>query len=104
MVEPNQSRGSGGGSAIQGGVNYQNRVAAWVCAHILAEKPAAPIGPHTVAGYARFETSQPVDDLLVGSVDARHAFVQAKRRLTLSTAEDSELASVIDQFVRQYLS
>jgi hypothetical protein len=103
-MEQNESRRIGGGAATQGGVNYQNRVAAWVCANILAERPAAPIGPDGVAEYARFETSEPVDDLLVGSVDGRHAFVQAKRTLTLSSATDSEFASVIDQFVRQYLS
>src|SRR4051812_15084886 len=104
MKQLNVSRGSGGGAATQGGVNYQNRVGAWVCVHILAEKSAAPVGPQSIAAYARFETSQPVDDLLVGSVDARHAFLQAKRNLTLSTAEGSEFASVIDQFVRQFLS
>jgi hypothetical protein len=103
-MERDQSRRTGGGAATQGGVNYQNRVAAWVCANILAERAAAPIGPESVAEYARFETSEPVDDLLVGSVDSRHAFVQAKRTLTLSSAADSEFASVIDQFVRQYLS
>src|ERR1019366_4581451 len=103
-MEQTESRRTGGGAATQGGVNYQNRVAAWVCANILAERPAAPIGPESVADYARFETSEPVDDLLVGSVDGRHAFVQAKRTLTLSSAADSEFASVIDQFVRQYLS
>jgi hypothetical protein len=53
----------------QGGVNYQNRVAAWVCANILAERAAAPIGPDSVASYARFETSEPVDDILVASTD-----------------------------------
>ena len=103
-MERDQSRRTGGGAATQGGVNYQNRVAAWVCANILADRAAAPIGPESVAEYARFETSEPVDDLLVGSVDGRHAFVQAKRTLTLSSAADSEFASVIDQFVRQYLS
>jgi hypothetical protein len=84
--------------------DYQNRVGAWACVHILAEKSAAPVGPQNVAAYARFETSEPVDDLLIGSVDARHAFVQAKRNLTLSTAEGSQFASVIEQFVRQFLS
>ncbi len=103
-MEQKQSLRTGGGAATQGGVNYQNRVAAWVCANILAERPAAPIGPESVAVYARFETSEPVDDLLVGSVDGRHSLVQAKRTLNLSAAADSEFASVIDQFVRQYLS
>jgi hypothetical protein len=97
-------RSGGGGAATQGGINYQNRVAAWVCTRILAESSAAPIEPVGIAAYARFETPEPVDDLLVGTVDNHQAFLQAKRTLTLSAAEDSDFASVVGQFVRQYLS
>jgi hypothetical protein len=31
-----------GGTATHAGTNYQNRVAAWVAVHILAEQDAAP--------------------------------------------------------------
>lgn len=103
-MEQKESRRFGGGAANQGGINHQNRVAAWVCTKILAESSAAPIGPVGIAAYARFETPEPVDDLLVGTVDNHQAFVQAKRTLTLSATEDSDFASVVDQFVRQYLS
>jgi hypothetical protein len=95
---------SGGGAATQGGINYQNRVAAWACVQMLAERPAAPIGPPGVPTYVRFESQESVDDLLVGTSDAAHSFGQAKRTISLSTKTDSDLASVIDQFVRQYLS
>lgn len=95
---------SGGGAATQGGINYQNRVAAWVCVHMLAERPATPVGPSGVPSYIRFESREPVDDLLVGTAESRHSFGQAKRTISLSTGADSDLASVIDQFVRQYLS
>ena len=84
--------------------NFQNRVCAYVCVYVLAERPAIPILPAAVPTYVRFETEESVDDLLVGTADARHSFVQAKRTLTLSSAPDSEFGSVIDQFVRQYLS
>src|SRR5689334_2333593 len=93
--------GSGGGAATQAGINYQNRVAAWVAVHVLAEKSAHPIGPASQATYVRFETGEPVDDVLVGTADNRHAFVQAKRTIELSVKTKSEFASVTDQFVRQ---
>ena len=95
---------TGGGAATQSGINFQNRVAAWICVNILAERPALPIGPQSTATYARFETAEPVDDILVGSASGSHGFIQAKRTLALSGAEDSDLASAIDQFVRQYVS
>jgi signal recognition particle GTPase len=94
---------SGGGAATQGGINFQNRVAAWVCTQMLAGRPAAPVGPPAVPIYVRFETREPVDDILIGTTDLRHSFVQAKRTISLSSSQDSELASVINQFVGQYL-
>lgn len=95
---------TGGGAATHGGINFQNRVSAWICVHILAGRSALPIGPRGIAAYARFETPEPVDDILIGDTNEGHAFVQAKRTLNLSTATDSDLASAIDQFVRQYVS
>src|SRR5271167_430732 len=103
-MENEHSYRSGGGAATQGGTNYQNRVAAWVCAHILGERTALPIGPNGVPTYARFETPEPVDDILIGTASGGLSFVQAKRTISLSSASDSEFASAIDQFVRQYLS
>jgi len=47
---------------------------------------------------------EPTDDLLIGTSDGGHSFVQAKRTLSLSSAPDSEFASVMNQFVRRYLS
>lgn len=101
----NEQKGkSGGGAATQGGISFQNRVAAWVCVQMLAEKHATPVGPAAIPAYVRFETQEAVDDLLVGTVDGGHAFVQAKRTLSLSSGDSSDFATVIDQFVRQYLS
>ena len=95
---------TGGGAATHGGINFQNRVAAWICVNILAGRPALPIGPQGAAAYARFETAEPIDDILAGSASGGHGFVQAKRTLALSSGEDSDLASAIDQFVHQYVS
>lgn len=97
MAEANQN--SGGGAATQGGINYQNRVAGWVCVRMLAERTAAPIGPESLPVYVRFETQQPTDDLLIGTSDGSHSFVQAKRTLSLSGAANSDFAGVSQFFL-----
>lgn len=99
-----EAKKSGGGAATQGGVAFQNLVAAWVCVMMLAERPATPIGSAARPIYLRFETPEPTDDLLVGCCDGSHSFGQAKRSLSLSAGPNSDFASVIEQFVRQYAS
>src|SRR5260370_5393016 len=96
---------TGGGSATQGGTNYQNRVAAWVAVQILAEQDATPpwgLPSSTTLEFVRCEQLEPVDDVLVGTPIPGHAFLQVKHNIDLGRAADSELASVLDQFVRQY--
>ena len=97
---------SGGGSATSGGVEYQARVAAWIAVCILARHKVTP--PWSLAEDTRLEvlwgeTDQPVDDLLVGTSAGGFAFLQIKRRLDLGHRVDSEIASAIDQIVRQFL-
>jgi hypothetical protein len=98
---------TGGGSATQAGITYQNRVAAWLAVRILAEEDASPLwGLPTSSSLAfiRCETEQPVDDIMVGTSDGGHAFIQVKRSLSMDTSEDSALASTISQFVRQFIA
>ncbi len=98
---------SGGGAAAAGGMEFQHRVAAWVAAHILAEKDtAAPweLPADTTLEWLRCETEQPVDDLLVGTSANGLLFAQVKRTLQLASAPNSQLASALDQFVRQFIS
>lgn len=98
---------TGGGAAIQAGMNYQNRVAAWMCVHILAEQEVGPMWglPQSVkVEFIRCETEQPVDDLLIGTSGGGHSFIQVKHSLTASKSENAALASSLDQFVRQFLA
>jgi len=98
---------TGGGAATASGMDFQNRVAAWVAVHVLAEKDAgATFGlPNDVfLEWLRCETGQSVDDLVVGTSAGGFVFIQAKRRIQLSASKSSEFASVIDQFVRQFIS
>jgi hypothetical protein len=100
-------RKSSGGAAAAGGFEFQARMAAWVAVHILADKAAsAPwtLSSDTTLEWLRCETEEPVDDLLIATSREGFAFSQIKRSLNLSPAENSELASVADQFVRQFLA
>lgn len=98
---------SSGGAATAGGMDFQHRVAAWVAAHVLAEKSAtAPwdLPADTSLEWLRCETEQPVDDLLVGTSGSGLVFAQIKRSLTCSSDPSSDLASALDQFVRQFIT
>jgi hypothetical protein len=100
-------RGSAGGAAAAMGIDFQARVAAWVAVQILGEQNAAPpwmLPAGTTLKWLRCETEEPVDDLLVATSGDGFAFVQVKHTVDLSATPRSELASVFDQFVRQFLS
>ncbi|QFY44630.1 hypothetical protein F6R98_20015 [Candidatus Methylospira mobilis] len=92
---------SGRGTA--GGVVFQARVGAYVAALMLAERPLLSLAQDLPGAPTRilFETTAPVDDVLV-ETDIGEIYVQAKNTISLSDKSDSELASVAQQFVRQY--
>lgn len=101
------AKASAGGAAAAGGMNFQHRVAAWVAVHILAEKGTTPpwsLPAETTLEWLRCEPEQPVDDLLVGTSANGLVFAQIKRTLRLSKAPDSDLASALDQLVRQFIA
>lgn len=99
-------RASAGGPAAVGGFNFQHSVAAWVSVYILAQKNATPLWnlpSSTTFEWLWCETGQPVDDLLVGTSQEGLIFCQVKRTLELSESPDSDLASALDQLVRQFI-
>lgn len=103
----NDNSRTGGGAATQAGVIYQNEVAAWLCVRILAEQEVASLWglPDDVTlEFLRCETEQPVDDILVGTSQGGHAFIQVKHTVKSSTTRDSALASSLEQFTRQFLA
>jgi hypothetical protein len=104
IMKQDYRESSAGGAATHGGINFQDRVAAWVLVRMLAERPAVPVGPNGVPADLRFETPEPVDDLLIGTTEGSHSFVQAKRTIRLSDSPHSEFAAAVDQFVRQLFS
>ena len=102
-----KARGTGGGAATAGGMDFQHRVAAWVAIHILSEKDVAPpwnLLAETTLEWLQCETEHPVDDLLIGTSNNGFVFAQIKRTLNLSRGERSDLASALDQCVRQFVA
>jgi len=89
---------------MQGGARYQNQVTAWLAAKMLAERPAAPVLARGTLTYVATESGEAVDDVLAGTDQGNFAFVQAKRKLSLSTRDASDLESVVNQAVRQIAS
>ena len=88
-----------GGAATQAGINYQNRVAAWFAVRVLAEVGAEPLeGLPTTSTleFLRCETEQPVDDLMVGTSDGGHLFIQVKRSLNLEASIDSKFEATVN--------
>lgn len=101
------SKSSAGGAGAVGGSDFQARVAAWFAVQILAETGAQPpfkLGSGITLERLRGETGEGVDDLLVETSDAGYTFIQAKRRVDLSTRADSPLAETLHQFVRQLVA
>lgn len=95
----------GGGPAAQRGLAFQNRTAAWVAVQILGEQAVSPpwgLPVNTTLEFVLCETTEAVDDLLIGTSDDGHIFISVKRSLFLERGEHSDLASVVDQFVRQF--
>lgn len=100
-------RGTGGGAATAGGEDFQHRASAWMAVHTLGEKDATipwDLPTDTTIEWLRCETEQPVDDLLVGTSAKGLVFAQIKRTLQISENANSDLASALDQFVRQFVS
>ncbi|MCK4857214.1 MAG: AAA family ATPase, partial [candidate division Zixibacteria bacterium] len=101
------SNSSAGGAAAAGGMNFQYRATAWVAVQILAEKDASPpwnLPVDTTLDWLRCETEQPVDDLMVSTSTEGVVFGQIKHTLNLTRSSDSDLASALDQFVRQFIT
>lgn len=102
----NMTKNKSGGSAAAGGMDYQHRVSAWAAVLILAEQDSVVpwnLGTGNIFETLRCETEQPVDDLFVETLSQGQIFGQVKHTLELSTRDDSDLASALDQFVRQVL-
>jgi len=103
---PRSNPSSVGGSAASAGESFQRNVAAWLATILLAEEDAGL--PWDLPSTVRLTTLRchaptAVDDIVVETSEGGVAFLQAKRSLNLSASEHSDLASALDQIVRQFL-
>ena len=99
-----------GGIAGATGPVYQDRVVAWLSVLVLADTEVVPewgLPAATTLEAVRAQTGQPIDDAAADVLDRitgdrGSVTVTAKRSLRRSDRENSDLAQVIDQCVRQY--
>lgn len=93
---------TGGGAATAAGIDFQQRLGAFVIANAICSMPTTialqlPLASKISA--IQFESKEIVDDLLVHTTHGDRIFIQAKRTLSFSIAADSVLAKVIGDFV-----
>ena len=91
------------GAATTSGTTFQEEVATWFACAILADDRApdiADLPSQTKFERVICEADRAVDDVVVGTSQEGFVSVQAKTTLSFS-ADDSQLASVIGQFVGQ---
>ncbi|MCP3392047.1 hypothetical protein NLM27_24970 [Bradyrhizobium sp. CCGB12] len=95
---------TGGGKATASGMLFQQRlgamVATWILADVCVDHRLGLGGAKPV--WLRFETSAPVDDLLVATLDGGFIAFQAKTTLSLSANIDSPFGKTINQLVRHW--
>jgi hypothetical protein len=92
---------TGSGAATSSGVNYQNRVAAYLLATSLCERSLPEFGSASIRKIG-FETTEAVDDLNIQLENGTTVYLQIKRNLSFSTSPTSELHSVLRQFAKQF--
>lgn len=98
--------GNSGGAAANSGIDFQQRIAALVMAHVIADVKdftSVNLGDVLDVREIRFETNDCIDDLVIVS-DQGRTYVQAKHSLSLSEKTDSEYSSVLKQFIAQHLA
>nr|NJM01866.1 hypothetical protein [Desulfobacula sp.] len=99
-------KNTGGGAATNAGIDYQQRVAAWFLAMVFTRTGVSPLlglpdglDIESVA----YENEACVDDLNIKCSNDFTLYLQIKRRICLSTSEQSDFWRSMDQFVRQFV-
>jgi hypothetical protein len=95
---------SSGGKAEASGASYETLVVTWYAHSILLGGVAQPpfdLPADTQIASMSCQSEAPVDDVNAVTSHAGIIFVQAKRKVVLSSVETSSLAGALDQFVRQ---
>ncbi|MFN8343444.1 MAG: hypothetical protein U0X91_00475 [Spirosomataceae bacterium] len=91
------------GRGTSGGVSFQAEVGAYIAGLLLAERPLSRLstGLPGIPQKIFFEAPFAVDDVII-ETDCGKVYIQAKRTISVSNKPNEELASVADQFVKQF--
>lgn len=88
------------------GIDFQQRVSAWFIICMLFQVDIENVLNLNINSSIKditFESNDKIDDLVITSNNNRKIYMQMKRTINLSESEGSELYSVCEQFVNQYL-
>ncbi|MFF2079132.1 hypothetical protein ACFVXG_30810 [Kitasatospora sp. NPDC058162] len=97
------SKSSTGGGATARGASFEALCLAWLGAHCVAQKPPpASWLDNALVTSIGGQTGEDVDDAGALTDSDGWLLVQAKTKLSLSELEDSDLASALQQAVKQY--
>lgn len=100
------NRNTGAGAATNSGIDYQQRVSAWFLAMVFTRTAISPLLglPEGLdVESAAYENAACVDDLNVKCTNDFILYLQIKRRVLLSSSEQSDFWRSMDQFVRQFV-
>lgn len=94
-----------GGDATFAGINFQARVAAYFATHLLAGHVPSflDLGHGEKLTSIQLESTEPVDDILLQTSFQRRCLVNVKTTVYVSDSPKSQMASITDQIVRQWI-
>jgi hypothetical protein len=92
-----------GGQATNAGIDYQQRVSAWLLLNLYIDSDISfffeNLNNKSQIEKIHFETDTPIDDLRVDLTNSKTLFFQIKRNLALSSIETSDFYKTIEQFL-----
>jgi hypothetical protein len=96
-----------GGQATNSGIDYQQRIAAWLLVNQYSKFDISAyfnqIDEELIINKIHFETDKNIDDLNITCTNSKIIFLQIKRSLSLSTKKESDFYKTILQFTQEFI-
>lgn len=96
-----------GGQATNSGIDYQQRIAAWILINQYAEFDLSiffdQIDEKHIITKTLFETEKPIDDLNLICDNYNSIYLQIKRSISFSNKTSSEFYKAINQFINEFI-
>ncbi|MDD5326491.1 MAG: hypothetical protein PHY02_01600 [Phycisphaerae bacterium] len=93
-----------GGAAVNAGIDFQERIAALALVCVFTENSVSilfGIDVDAIPVSLAIEAAEAIDDIVIKCNNDKTIYIQAKRKLSLSTKKGSDFNSVIKQFIKQ---